>query len=289
MKSQKLNILFLVSAIVALTVLSSCEKEPDIPRQNLIVNNWIWDGMNDFYLWEASIPALNPNAEPEPGEFFYKILFEDDRNSRIYEDYETARASSDGVEMTTGMSVEPTIYTETQVVSFVQYVVPGTPAADSGIARGDIILTINGQTLTKDNYYSLYFQNTATFGFGEWDGNEITPNGREITLTATTLGLNPVQYHKVINYGDRLIGYLVYTQFTKGINGIWIDSLNAVFEEFRTAGVSDVIMDVRYNPGGDLDLTSYIASTLVPSSVMENEAVFLELVWNEVYNDFWAG
>lgn len=276
-------------AIVGLAVLPSCQKDPELPRETRIVNNWIWEGMNDFYLWESSIPDLNPNAEPEPMDFFYKILFEDDRDSRIYEDYETARAQSEGVEMATGMSVYPTMYTETQVVSFVQYVVPGTPAADSGIVRGDIILTIDGQTLTKDNYYKLYYQNTATFGFGEWDGKDITPKGREITLTATTMGLNPVQYHKIIDYQDRLIGYLVYTQFAKGINGIWIDSLNAVFEDFRTAGVSDVIMDVRYNYGGDLDLTSYIASTLAPRSVMEEKAVFLDLVWNDKYNQYWAG
>jgi len=289
MKTNRQNILFLLLAIVAVAILPSCEKDPDLPRETLIVNNWIWEGMNDFYLWEASIPNLNPNAEPEPREFFNKILYEDDRDSRIYEDYETARAQSDGVEMTTGMSVYPTMYTETQVVSFVQYVVPGTPAADSGIARGDIILTIDGQTLTKENYYSLYYQTTATFGFGEWDGNSISPNGKEITLTATTIGLNPVQYHTVIDYQGQRIGYLVYTQFTKGVNGIWIDALNAVFEDFLAEGVSDVIMDVRYNLGGDLDLTSYIASTLAPISVMEDKAVFVDLVWNDRYNQYWAG
>jgi C-terminal processing protease CtpA/Prc len=289
MKSQRLKNIFLVSALMAVILLPSCEKEPDLPRQTLIINNWIWEGMNDFYLWEASIPALNPNAEPEPMEFFNKILFEDDRDSRIYEDYETARAQSDGVEMTTGMSVYPTMYTETQVVSFVQYVVPGTPAADSGIARGDIILTIDGQILTKNNYFDLYFQNTATFGFGEWDGNSINPNGKEITLTATVRGLNPVLYHEIIEYQNQKIGYLVYTQFAKGDNDIWLNELNDVFEEFRSQGISELIMDVRYNPGGDLDLTSYIASTLSPASAMEDEAVFLELVWNEKYNQYWAG
>ena len=158
--------------------------------------------------------------------------------------------------MATGMEVYPMMYTETQVVVFVQYVVPGTPAADSGIVRGDIILTIDGQTLTKTNYYSLYYQNTATFGFGEWDGTSINPNDTEISLTASILELNPVLYDKVIDYEGYKIGYLVYTLFSNGENNEWLNALNAVFEKFKSEGVSELVMDVRYNPGGDLALTS---------------------------------
>jgi len=281
--------IFLVLITLGLAVLPSCEKDPDLPRETLVLNNWIWDGMNDFYLWEAHIPSLNPNAEPEPREFFDKILYKDDRDSRLFEDYEAVMAVSDGVEVAVGMSVYPMMYTETQVVAFVEYVVPGTPAADSGISRGDIILTIDGQTLTKTNYYSLYYQNTATFGFGEWDGNSINPNGTEITLNASVLKLNPVIYNEVIEYQGQKIGYLVYTLFSYGENDEWLSELNGVFEMFRSEGVSDVVMDLRYNPGGDLSITAYIASTLGPASAMEDSAVFVDLVWNERYNQYWAG
>lgn len=279
----------LVLSLLGLAMLPSCEKDPDLPRETLILNSWIWDGMNDFYLWEAYIPSLNPGTEPDPKRFFEKILYKDDRDSRIYDDYESLMARLDGVEVATGMSVHPQMYTETQVVAFVEYVVPGTPAADSGIARGDIILTIDGQTLTRDNYYSLYYQTTATFGFGEWDGNSINPNGREISLTASVQELNPVLHDEVIQYQGKKIGYLVYTLFTYGQNDEWFNDLKKVFEMFRNEGVSDVVMDLRYNPGGDLMITSYIASTLAPETVMEDSAVFIELVWNDRYNQYWAG
>lgn len=281
--------ILIILATFGLGLLSSCEKNPDIPAETLVLNRWIWEGMNDFYLWEAYIPALNPIAEPEPTEFFDKILYKDDRDSRLFEDYESAKAMSDGVEVATGMSVYPMLYTETQVVAFVQYVVPGTPAADSGISRGDIILTIDGQDLTKTNYYGLYYQNSANFGFGEWDGSSINPNGTEITLNASVLQLNPVIYDEVIEYQGNKIGYLVYTLFSNGENGKWLTELKGVFEYFRSEGVSDVVMDLRYNPGGDLALCAYIASTLGPASAMEDSAVFVNLVWNSRYNDYWAG
>ena len=155
MKYHQNLTIWLVLAIFGLALLPSCDKDPDLPTETLVLNYWIWEGMNDFYLWEAFIPSLNPGTEPEPRELFNNILYKDDRDSRIYEDYESLRAMLDGVEVATGMSVYPQMYTQTQVVAFVEYVVPGTPAADSGIQRGDIILTIDGQTLTQENYYSL--------------------------------------------------------------------------------------------------------------------------------------
>ena len=98
--------IFLILAILGLTVLPSCEKDSDLPRETLVLNNWIWEGMNDFYLWEAHIPSLNPNAEPDSREFFDKILYKDDRDSRIFEDYESARALLDGVEVLLRLSWE---------------------------------------------------------------------------------------------------------------------------------------------------------------------------------------
>jgi len=173
----------------------------------------------------------------------------------------------------------------------VEFVTPDSPAADSGIARGDIIYKIDGDILTKDNYRDLYYQTTATFLFADWDGVALAlvPNGTEISLTAIELNQNPVIYDEVIDYQGQKIGYLVYTQFTIGQQGEWLDELNRVFEDFKLAGVSDVVVDLRYNPGGNLDLSAYIAASLAPVDVMEDTAVFVDLVWNDLYSNYWAG
>jgi C-terminal processing protease CtpA/Prc len=143
--------------------------------------------------------------------------------------------------------------------------------------------------LSANNYSNLYYQTTATFGFADWDGSAMVPNGTEISLTAIELNQNPVHYDKVIDYQGQKIGYFVYNQFTIGRQGEWLDELNRVLEEFKTAGVSDVIVDLRYNPGGNLDLSAYLASSLAPVANMEDSAVFVDLVWNDLYNNYWAG
>ncbi len=290
MKQSHIRKGWILLLLAGVTMFSACNKDKgsDLPEETQILNNWIWDGMNEVYLWEAYIPSLDPDGEPDPEAFFYKLLYEDDRNSWIVDDYESLAAMFDGVEMATGMSLHPVKYTENQVVSFVEYVSASSPAADSGIARGDILYTIDGKILTSDNYYDLYYQTTSTFGFADWDGDAMNPNGREIKLTAIELSQNPVIHHEIIDYEGYKIGYMVYTQFTDGENGEWMDELKAVFGSFKTAGVSDVILDLRYNPGGSLGISAYMASTLAPATALENNNVFVELVWNDFYNQYWA-
>ena len=290
------NIALLVMTSIIFATIPACEKEEngngngnELPEEILILNNWIWEGMNELYLWEEFIPSLNWREEADPEAFFYKLLYEDDRDSWIVDDYEELVAMFDGVQTATGMSASPAIYSGSQVVSFVEYVTPGSPAADSGIARGDIIYTIDGNILTTENYYSLLYQMTANFGFADWNGSTMVPNGREITLTAIELNQNPVVYDEVIDYEGFKIGYLVYTQFTSGESGEWRDKLDGVFSEFKSAGVSDVVVDLRYNPGGSLDLSAYMAATLAPASVMDANEVFVDLVWNALYSNYWAG
>lgn len=287
---KKLAILLIVAA--GLFVLPACEKEnngSDLPKDILILNNWIWDGMNEVYLWEAYIPDLNWREEPDPEAFFYKLLYEEDRNSWIVDDYDELMAMFDGVETTTGMSVRPYIYTNTQWIGAVEYVSPGSPAADAGIARGDIIYTIDGNTLSEDNYYNLFYQTTATFGFADYIDSQVIPNDRSITLTAIEFNQNPVIYDEIIEYEGYKIGYMVYSQFTTGQQNEWLNEIDRVFGEFHTAGVSDVVLDLRYNPGGNLDLSAYIAATLAPEAVMQENEVFVDLVWNDLYNNYWQG
>jgi carboxyl-terminal processing protease len=280
---------FLIIPALLFTLLS-CQRDPnkpDLSEEVLILNHWIWDGMNDVYLWERYIPDLDPDYQEDPEQYFYDLLYSGDRDSWIVDDYDALVAMFDGVELANGISARPGLINDTKVISIVEFVTPDSPAEDSGISRGDIIVAIDGKSLTADNYYPLFYQTTATFEFGDWTQTGVVPNGRKITLTAIELNQNPIIHSEVIDYQGKKIGYLVYTQFTEGRNREWYFALNDVFEAFKTAGVSDVVVDLRYNRGGSLDLSAYIASTLGSRSAMENGDVYVHLVWNDYYNQYW--
>ncbi len=291
MKTEIIPFILLFSLI---TLLSSCKKDdpvdpnkPDLSEEVLVLNKWIWEGMSDLYLWEDQMPQLDPEYQEDPEAYFYDLLYSADKYSWIVDDYEELSDMFNGVSLATGMSVSPGLIDDTQVIGIVEYVTASSPAEEAGIERGDIIITIDGTSLNKDNYYELYYQTTATFGFADWDGSQLVSNNENISLTAIELNQNPIVHHEVIDYQDKKVGYLVYTQFTAGEANEWLNELKSVFQEFKTAGITDMVLDLRYNPGGSLDLSAYIASTLGPKTVMENEEVYVNLVWNDAYTEFW--
>lgn len=252
-----------------------------------MLNHWIWKEMNDIYLWDDFLPNLDPEYQEDPHKYFYDLRYSGDRESWIVDDYDALRAMFSGVSLSTGMSAHPGLIDSVRVISIVEYVTPNSPASQAGVERGDIIISIDGQSLNKDNYYPLYNQTTASFEFADWDGNQLVPLGKELSLTAIDLNKNPVIHHEVIDYMGKKVAYIVYTQFTTGLNNEWLAELNTVFEEFKNAGISDMVFDLRYNGGGSLGLSAYIASTLAPESVVNNEDVFVNMVWNERWTQLW--
>ncbi len=288
--------IFLPFLLLSLIILvASCKKDPEpgpepdpgLPQEILILNNWIWEGMNDFYLWEEFIPNLDPDYEEDPKAYFQRLLYKDDRDSWIVDDYEALLAMFDGVQPATGMSVSPGLIDETQVVSIVIYVTPNTPAADSGIVRGDMIISIDGKALTVDNYFDLYYQTTATFGFGSWDGINLIPNGKEVELTAVELIQNPFIHNEIIEYQGFKIGYYVYSNFTPGPNDEWMEEMNRVLGEFKAAGVSDVVVDLRYNGGGYGYVAEQMGSILGPNSAVTSKSIFSTKIWNDGFTQYW--
>jgi len=288
MKTKIFHILMFISLVL---VFLSCEKEdpnkPDLSEEVLTLNRWILKGLSDAYLWEDYMPDLDPEYQESPRKYFYDLLYSADRYSWIVDDYQAHEDFLNGISLTTGMSVIPALFTGKQVIFVVEYVTPDSPAKEANIDRGEIIYMIDGQIPDTTNYNDLFYQTTATFAFADWDGSDLIPNGKSKTITAIKFNENPIVHHEIIEIQGKKIGYLVYTRFTNGEENSWVQELDAVFEEFNSAGISDIVVDLRYNPGGSLDLSAYMASCLGPRTAMERAAVFVNLVWNDGYNKYW--
>ncbi len=80
--------------------------------------------------------------------------------------------------------------------------------------------------------------------------------------------------------GDKKIGYLFYTDFINNYNS----SLKEAFVKFKTAGVTDLIIDLRYNHGGDLDAAGFLASLIAPRSAVQSRSLFTQLDFNTLLN-----
>ncbi len=84
---------------------------------------------------------------------------------------------------------------------------------------------------------------------------------------------------------DRKIGYLFYTSFIDGFNG----SLFQAFNRFKEAGVTDLIVDLRYNHGGSVAAAGYLASLIAPTGVVQSgTSVFTQLDFNAFLNNYFG-
>ena len=265
------------------------EPEPE-PTENEILTDWIWNVMTDVYLWADQVDqALFPTEETDPEAFFYSILNEKDRFSWIVDDYQALINSFNNISLSTGISPSFVWLKGTnEVIVTVQYVTRNSPADLAGIKRGEIITDINGTTLTINNYIDLFYAENVDLEFADYIDGNIVDNGKKISLTALVIEENPIIHHEIFSYEDSKIGYIVYTGFSSGEDNKWIDSLDNVFADFKSQGISDLIMDIRYNSGGRVSVATHIASVISPAGVPGNDNIFVRYQWNEAYQEYFT-
>ena len=106
-------------------------------------------------------------------------------------------------------------------------------------------------------------------------------NQREVTVVPAKINTDPVLYSDVYEIDGHKIGYLFYTNFYGNYN----ESLHEAFSEFKTAGVTDLVLDLRYNPGGGIDAAIYLASLIAPESAVRDKGVFTIMSYNSYVNN----
>ena len=109
----------------------------------------------------------------------------------------------------------------------------------------------------------------------EFVNDELTANGNEVSLTkAEALSENPVFISKSFEINGENIGYLMYNQFTNEYD----DELYDAIEGLKSAGVTNLIMDLRYNPGGSVNTTRLLASMIYGTNTSD---LFLRKRYND--------
>ncbi|KOS06096.1 peptidase S41 [Flavobacterium akiainvivens] len=284
MKKISLYILLLLAVPAAFI---SCEDQDDTA---VPINDFIWKGLNLYYLWQADVPALSDDhytnqevlnnfIQPfTPGELFESLLYQRgtvDRWSVMYSDYNVLENALQGTYKIHGAEfglVRPSAGSNT-LFGYVRYILPNSDASTKNIHRGDIFYAVNGTALTVDNYQELLSAETYTLNFADYNGTTLTPNGQEVSLTRFEYSENPIYTGSVVSQGGHNIGYLMYNGFYSGYN----NALNDAFGQLKGAGVTDLVLDLRYNGGGSVQTATYLASMITGQF---NGQLFAQQEWN---------
>jgi C-terminal processing protease CtpA/Prc len=244
------------------------DKEEEIQNYEK-VNKWIFENMRYYYLWNTKIPSKT-DYTLFPAEYFESLLYRPtDRFSWIQEDYEELLNSLSGVNTETGydFNLLQMSKNSSDVIGYITYIKPNTPAESAGLRRGEYFHEINGTQMTLSNYSSLIEETSKPHTIGISIISEDTITG----VKNVSLGVienypeNPILLDTVYNISGKNVGYFVYNFFArdKGDGSIAYEiELNNLFGKFKSEQIDELIVDLRYNGGGAIITTQALASMI---------------------------
>ncbi|MEE9407506.1 MAG: S41 family peptidase [Polaribacter sp.] len=257
------NFFKIVSILFITSLFFNCSKDYQVP-DNLIVQDFVWKGLNAYYLHQNEIADLSDrrfNSDQQLNAFlsgftdynslFSSLLITSDTKSTLIEDYTNLdvvplrTADTNGMEF--GLTAEPG-NTE-NVLGYVSHILPNSDASTKNIERGEFFNAVDGIQLTRDNYLNLLFPTTSTIilEMVDFDGIIITPNTKQVTLERLTYNYAPISLEKTFAINTDNIGYLMYNN---DFSTNYINDLNNTFLSFKNQSVNELILDLRYNVGG---------------------------------------
>jgi carboxyl-terminal processing protease len=275
----------IIPILAGLLLLASCNSN-DPQSNDAQINNWIYANMDYWYYWTDQLPQ-KPSTNKFPGDFYESLLFSGDRFSFIYEDYEELISLLNGVSLESGFEFKLYYANDsgTDLIMQLVYIKDGAPAASLGLKRGDIIDEINGTQLTDANYQTLLGQTNAPYSLTYRRYNSVS----ELFESQGTLNLNPVVFAEnpilmdsVYEMEGKKIGYFIYTFFSGGPTNsstAYDDQVDAVFESFKSKGIEELIIDLRFNSGGS------VLSAINLASLMVDGATSNDVMLRRFYND----
>jgi len=257
----KTDIMKLLSKLIMLLFLvwvtaNSCKQDDDGEIETIkVVDRGIYELMKDVYLWYDQLPEINPDSYSSPDALMDALRYGTyDKWSTVLTKTEYNQYFEAGQMIGHGFMLGEDAGGKIRIA----FVYRNTQAHDLGVRRGWIITHVNGTVATTGNVFDLLgpseegHSNTITF----INGDTVTIS---LNLTKEVIDITPVVHYEVLQSGESRIGYMVFQDFIDAAR----TELDEAFDLFRSQGVNELIIDLRYNGGGSVDVAEYLAGWLL--------------------------
>ena len=238
--------------------------------------SWIRSYLDEAYLWREDVPSVDASAAAYSGNdvetalsaYFDALLSpaltasgkRKDQFSFVMSTREWNALSQGGVEV--GYGIEWSMKSPTPPRGLrVAFVEPGSVADLAGVRRGDTLVTADGAAADAGDTAGVNTLNAALFPDTTGSSHRfvLTSNAgttRNVTLVAGSITKTPVPTSQVITAADGAkVGYMVFNDHILTAEAQLITAM----QNFRANGVSDLVVDLRYNGGGYLFIASELA------------------------------
>ena len=241
-------------------------------------NTFVRDVMEEFYLWYRQLPSLEPALFDSPEAYLNELRYTPlDRGFSYIASKEASTAFfSESQFIGIGFSFRQVRETEIRITQ----VFPSSPAAEAGLLRGHYLTAVNKRSvkeLLRTNELGVElgppeigYTISLSFRSSRADSEE-----RIETVMKRPVTIPTVSQTSVFNVNGRPVGYLHFRNFVEPS----YSALENAFAEFKRQAVTDLILDLRYNGGGIIDVARHLGSLI--GGMRTNTRVFVEFVFND--------
>lgn len=289
---------FLLASLASLALLQACKKNDVSNNSNpstggstsptSAVKDTAAMYAKDIYLWYNQIPAtFNGQSYADPNAIMEAIrqYSNEPGFSAPVDKWSFAMKQSEWNNLSNGVSADfgMNVFFFKEGDLRVKSVERTSPAGIAGIRRGWRITKINGSTniaTSNADFISnaVWNSSNGNFTFQKPDGSTV-----DIGLTSATYQEHPVYLDTVYTISSKKIGYLSFNSFLGDTNQVYSE-FSRVFNKFANAGISDLIVDLRYNGGGYVSVQQKLADWLAPSSA--NGQLMMKEQFNDKYTQY---
>ena len=251
-----------VSVMLTTGILANRKETLGLLRNNLAEENARYQRLDEVYniLMEQYYEELDPDTLIQ-GAIDGMFSAVDDPYTYYYTPERMAATNADRVGLYVGIGVEVRIFGDGQI--YVTRVFDGSPAQDAGILRGDIIVSaddiqlsaVTSEELTEAVSHIKGEQGTSVH-IGISRGEEIL----EMDVLRLSVVSNRVEYHTLDN---GILYVRLYDFFGDAVNG-----MQGAIAYAQDNGLNGMIVDLRGNPGGQLDICVNICDMFLDEGVI---------------------
>jgi carboxyl-terminal processing protease len=239
-------------------------------------NTFVRDTLRDWYLWYPELPDLDPALYDSPEAYLDAVRF---------------RPIDETFSYITSAAASTSFYSQSQFIGIgfsmkqvgdskirVSQVFPDSPASEAGLARGDYLTAVGGvpvEELLANGGLDAALGPSEIGVTIEIRWHSPFEDERTAVVTKRPVTIPTVSQTAVVDLGGLPVGYLHFRNFVQPS----VPALQAAFAEFQARGVRDLVLDLRYNGGGLIEVARYLGSLI--GGVRTNTQPFVELVHND--------
>jgi carboxyl-terminal processing protease len=242
---------------------------PDRTGSTATENAWLRSWTHDLYLWYREVPDLNPASTASTAAYFDLLKTSASTASgnpkdKFHFTYPTAKweqLSESGI--AAGYGVQWVVLTTRPPRQVrVAYTQPKSPATAANLTRGARVLKVDGVDLVNASDQASVDKLNAGL-FPPVPGGSHTfsiadpgaSNPRNVTMVAASVTETPVQAVRALSQPGGPVGYILFNDHIATAEALLVRA----FEQLAAAHVADLVLDLRYNGGGYLDIASEAA------------------------------